>query len=457
MNRERDPLGGIRSNMPGIAWPPVSTGATAALVAFLRQLEHTQWLSPADILARQFRQIGLVAEYANAHSKHFAARLARAGLLPRDLASADGLRRLPLLTRHDIQSAGADLFCDQVPEGHAPLTEHRTSGSTGEPLMTKRTTMGQLGWLAMTMREHLWQQRNFTGRLAAVRANISEYREQEDWGPPASLLFRTGRSAGIPTGTDIVRLYDLLAAFQPDNFLVYPSILDALVRHMTDRKLSLPGVRHIRTIGETLAPNVREEAKAVFNAHLADCYSSQEVGYVAIECPVSGHYHVMAEALFVEILDDAGTPCPPGEIGRVVITDLHNFATPLIRYDIGDYAEAGDACPCGRGLPVLTRVLGRERNLILMPDGSRFWPLTGGRYLREIAPVTQFQMIQHDRERMETRLVVERPLTPAEEAAVIARIQKSLRHAFRIELVYFDGRIPVGRNGKFEEFICKAT
>ena len=99
-------------------------------------------------------------------------------------------------------------------------------------------------------------------------------------------------------------------------------------------------------------------------------YSSQEVGYIALECPTGESYHVQAENVLVEVLDDQDRPCSPGDVGRVVVTALHNFATPLLRYDIGDYAEVGAPCPCGRGLPALRRIMGRQRNMALLPTAA---------------------------------------------------------------------------------------
>lgn len=448
----------MRSDVAGIAWPPVSVGPRAVLATIMRELEATQWLPPEAIGARQFEQLLILARYAHKHSKFFKARLARARLKFDDLDGIERLRKLPVLGRRDIQSAGPALFCDVIPESHGAIAESRTSGSTGEPVVVKRTAINQLDWLAMTMREHVWQARDFSGRLAAVRANISAHKSLPDWGPPASALFKTGPSIGIPITTDIQRQFALLAEFAPDNILIYPSILDALIQHCLANKVSLPSLKHIRTIGETLSPRVREDAKRVFTARLSDCYSSQEVGYIALECPQSGLYHVMAETMIVEVVREDGTPCGEGEVGRVVVTDLHNFATPLIRYIIGDYAEVGGACPCGRGLPTLARILGRERNLILMPDGSRHWPLTGGRHLRDELPqIQQYQLVQLDREHMEARFVTAKPLTAAEEEFVRERIQKSLGHPFEIAFTYFEGKIPVGKNGKFEEFVSRAT
>jgi phenylacetate-CoA ligase len=444
----------FRSDVPGIAWPSVLQGLAATLAALSRQFDDTQWLDPAALAALQFRQLGHVVAHCDRHSPHFHDRLRSAGLNPHDLLSPEGLRRLPVLTRRELQTA-EHVFCAEVPAGHAPIAEARTSGSTGEPVVVRRTSINQLDWLAVTLREHLWHKRDFRGRLCAIRANISAPGRLADWGPPASLLFDTGPSLGIPISTDIASQVRLIAEFAPDNLLVYPNNLKAIMQECAARGISLPGLRHIRSVGETLSAQLREEAAAFFHARVADCYSSQEVGYLACECPDAALYHVMAETVIVEILDETGAPCPEGQIGRVVVTDLHNFATPLIRYDTGDYAEPGPHCPCGRGLPTLKRILGRERNLVLLPDGTRHWPLVGYARYREIAPVHQFQLVQEDRETVTVRLVTGRPLSTAEEDALRAHIRESLGHPFTLRFAYFDGKIPSGPTGKFEEFICK--
>lgn len=190
---------------------------------------------------------------------------------------------------------------------------------------------------------------------------------------------------------------------------------------------------------------------------VADLYSSQEVGNIALQCPEGEGYHVMAESVLVEVLDDQGAPCSDGQVGRVVISDLHNFATPLIRYDIGDMAEPGGRCACGRGLPTLRRILGRERNLLLLPDGSRHWPLVGFARFREVAPIQQYQMVQHSRSAVEVRLVCERPLTQDEETRLGDVIRGALGYPFDLDFIYFAGELPRSPGGKFEEFVCKAT
>lgn len=456
MRNDPGPICIMRSAVPGIQWPPLATGEGATLAALTRELEQSQWLPAEAVIEAQHRQLAKTAAHAALHSPYFRRRIDDAGLRPQQLRSLEDLRRLPVMRRRDVQAAGETLFCEQVPRAHAPVTQARTSGSSGEPVTIRRTAVSQLMWMAMTMREHLWQRRDFRGRLAAIRANLrGEKLNRPDWGPPASLLFATGTSHGCAITMDVARQFDWLLATDPDYLLIYPTNLAALLDQFERRGQRLARLRQIRTMGETLNPDVRAAAQRVLGAGIADTYSSEEVGIIALQCPASGLYHTMAESLIVEVLGGQDEPCGPGEVGRVVVTDLHNFATPLIRYEIGDYCEATDACPCGRGLPALRRISGRSRNMVRLPDGRAFWPLVGFARYRDIAPIRQYQLVQRDLETIEVRLVTDSPLTAEQEQKLRELIHKSLGFAFQLRFANFVGQIPRGPGGKFEEFVCE--
>lgn len=442
------------SSVSHVAWPPIGRGPSAALESLARQLEDTQWLAPPAIEAGQFHQLRLLAEHAVRHSPHFARRMAAAGLRPDDLSMPQRLRDVPLLGRRDLQAKVADVNCAEVPDDHAPVTEYRTSGSTGEPVVVKRTRINALFWAAATLREYFWHERDFSLRYSAIRAYLPRYGVSDDWGPPASLLFKTGRSQVINMGADVGQQARWLEEFDPHVLIVYPSLLDGILQYCRKHGTRLPSLRFVRSVGETLADRLRTETRSLFSARVVDNYSSQEVGIIAVQCPDSALYHLVSESLIVEVLDTAGKPCAPGVVGRVVITDLHNFATPLVRYDIGDYAEVGPPCSCGRGLPTLRRVVGRERNLILMPDGTRHWPAVGFAGFRDVAPVIQYQFIQDARESIEVRLVTEAPLTGEQEEALRAIMLEALGFPFTLRFSYFPDRLP-GSGGKFEEFVCR--
>ena len=360
------------------------------------------------------------------------------------------------MRRRDLQSAGEAIFCTQIPRAHAPVAESSTSGSSGEPVVVKRTAVSRLMWLALTLREHLWQRRDFRGRLAIIRNPLqAEQMDWPTWGPPASLLFETGSSHGLALTAGVDRQIEWLQSIDPDYLLVYPSNLAALLGQFEQRGLKLPRLRQIRTINETLTPDVRVAARRVLGADIADTYSSAEAGVIAIQCPDSALYHVMGESLVVELLDEQDEACMPGQVGRVVVTDLHNFATPLIRYDLGDYAEMADACPCGRGLPALKRIAGRRRNMVRLPDGRALWPAIGGLSYSEIAPIRQFQFVQHELEAIEVRLVSDASLTAEQERRIGDLIREALDFPFKLQFTYFPKQIPRGPGGKFEEFVCQ--
>jgi len=209
----------------------------------------------------------------------------------------------------------------------------------------------------------------------------------------------------------------------------------------------------LRTIAESLPADLRERAQVVWGVPVVDAYSSSELGYIALQCPRHPHYHVQAENLLVEILDDRGQPAFPGEAGRVVATTLHNFATPLIRYWSGDYAMAGAACPCGRGLPVLERVMGRVRNMLRLPDGTRRWPSFLSKYWAGVGPIRQVQLVQHAVDHLEVRAVIDRDFTADETATLQAVFAKTLQFPYRIEVSRV-ARIERGAGNKYEEFLC---
>jgi phenylacetate-CoA ligase len=443
-----DRLGGMQGDVPGALWPTVFSTRRSSLVALLHELDRTQWLSPGVIEAGQLRQLRHLAAHFEAHVPRFRARLAAAGLSAADLDTRARLSALPPLGRRELQQDPDSLYSPVLPEGHAPRQLFQTSGSTGEPVRVVKTALNQLFWTALTLRYHLWHEPDFSGRLCAIRALARRAGEANSWGPPFSDLLPTGPSLIIDNKTDVAEQIDRLLRFRPDSLIIYPTNLAAMMKRVD----AIPGLKRVRTIGETLAPALRAEAEARLGVTVRDCYSSEEAGYLALECPMGGLYHIMSESLLVEVVDEAGAPVGAGEVGRVLVTDLHNYATPLIRYAIGDHAEMGPPCPCGRGLPTFRRILGRTRNMVRRPDGSTYWPITGFKKFRDLAPIVQYQLVQDSLSCIEVRLVVEQPLTPEQEARVAAHICDFLGWPFATRFRYFDEHIPTGPNGKFEEF-----
>ncbi|OQY69874.1 MAG: hypothetical protein B6D47_08425, partial [Rhodocyclaceae bacterium UTPRO2] len=434
----------------GIGWPGIPADPGAHLAALLFQLERSQWLAAERLRECQLDQLRHLLRHARATVSHYAGFLRDIDV---DRLDWNAFEALPRLSRKALQDNFASLRSSAVPPGHGAVVEGQSSGSTGMPVRFLQTGAAQLFWNALTLREHLWQERDFSGKLAAIRIKVQEGR-WPDWGLPAAALFRTGPGATLNVRTDVERQLDWLVREDPDYLITHASNLLALAQTSLARGVQLPRLRQARSYSEALRPDLREAVRAAWGVGVADAYSCEEAGYIALQCPLHEHYHVQAENLIVEILDEAGRPCGPGETGRVVLTPLHNFAMPLIRYEIGDYAEVGNPCDCGRGLPVISRIHGRRRNMIVLPDGRRHWPSFPSASWLSVAPVRQFQIIQHDPAVLEVAYVMERALTEDEKQRLEAAFSEGLGHRFifrwnRVEAIVR------GEGGKHEDFISR--
>lgn len=428
--------------------------SSAELMGLLDDQRRSERLPRAELGTRQRALLLDLVRHSATHSPHFAARMKAAGRDPSEIAEEGGLAALPPLTRKELVRAGDALFCSFCPPSHGAINSTSTSGSTGEPVTVRRTERCRLYWRAYTLREHLWHDRDFSGRLAVVRATITEPIEAADWGIPCNLLFHTGPGSAMPPSRSVEEICAWLAGFDPDHLLMLPSVLAAVVARLAQTGQKLNRLKSVRTISETVSAEIREATSRVLGLPIRDSYTSQEGGVMATQCP-EGSYHV-SETMLLEVLNEAGEPCRAGEIGRIVVTDLVNFATPLIRYEIGDYAEVGAPCACGRGLPVIRRFLGRERNLVLLPDGSRHWPMVGFHRWGEVYTVRQFQFVQLDHTTILARMSAAGRPDPAQEARLTAIIQEALRHPFDIRYEWHETPLPRGPGGKFEEFVCRA-
>ena len=195
------------------------------------------------------------------------------------------------------------------------------------------------------------------------------------------------------------RLDELLSkmdSFKPDSIVGFTTSIEIAARHAIERTWRPHGNLSSIIVGaETLTSLQRELIEEAFGCKVYESYGSREFMLMAMECEAHTGLHVSMENLLVEIAGPGG-PCPPGESGKVLITDLHNFATAFIRYENGDMARWSrqSSCPCGRNLPLLESIDGRTLDIIRGLDGR---PLTGSFFphlFKEYPEVRQFQAVQ---------------------------------------------------------------
>ena len=457
----------LRSQVAGIEWPPVLSGIAAELLALQRSFDATQWWPGERLRAAQFAQLRHLAGHAIAQVPFMAARLAAAGIRSPGELTEETWRRVPVLTRAEVQREAAALRAPSPPPSHGEVKEFATGGSTGVPVRVYKTAVDALFWNAALVREELWHRPDPGGTIARLRSfpghftpeQIAQVRSPEgliypDWGAPHSFLWRTGRTGLIdysrPAAEQVAFVQRLGAQYIQTN----PSNLNLFLHHCREHGIHIPTLHSVWTLSEVVDPALRRLCRDVLGVPIIDNYSSAETGYLALQCPEHEHLHVQAETVLLEVVGADGQPCRAGETGRVLVTPLHNFAMPLLRYEIGDEAEVGAPCPCGRGLPVLTRILGRVMDHLTLPDGRKRRTDFRQYEFSSIRAIHEYQLVQRALDRIEFRMVVSRPLTPAEEAEVRRLALLEFGEAFAIELTYH-AALPRTAAGKLRPFLSE--
>ncbi len=362
----------------------------AAIQSALERLERA---SATEVALTQLSALERIVRHARETTSFYADRLAPlfvgGEFTPQHWAS------VPILTRQEAQDNSAAIRSTRLPDG-TEAREGETSGSTGTPLKFAWSTLSSISTRAVVERMTVWHGLDPAASLAEIRsfppgyANFPGQRVGQSWSfrSPAASYYR------LSVTTPVARQLAWLKLVGVGYLLTYPTMLRELAEACLAENADL-GFDAVLTVGEVLTPEIRELCRAAFGARAIDSYGCQEMGKVAVECEVSGHYHVCASNVLLEVLDDDGRQVPPGESGRIVLTSLYNYAMPFIRYEIGDFGRLGGPCPCGRSLPVLTEILGRRRNMITLPDGNRLW--LPGRALAALAahvPMKRMRLVQ---------------------------------------------------------------
>jgi phenylacetate-CoA ligase len=320
--------------------------------------------------------------------------------------------QVPILDRHDAAMQTVRMRVPQLPESYGDVHEISTSGTAELPL--RFTTNGLVslagnGALTLLCR---WHGINTARPLATIKLYaddevppIPDGIHVKGWSradPDADVY---GLDMREPISRQLTWLEDRKATY----LATTPSHAMALAFQAGSERGRKLGLEFVFSMAETVLPRAREVVRDLFGAKLLAIYSCQEIGFIGIECPVSGQYHVLMDNALVEILRPDGTPVPPGETGRVVVTGLYNYATPFIRYALGDVATAAAGpCACGRTLPLIAQVEGRTRAEFIFRDGTRMWPRgTHSEAIRAFVPYREFQMVQADYDVIEFRYIPE--------------------------------------------------
>ncbi len=423
---------------------------------FLNSLEHSQWLSPAQLRAQQTQKLRSLLEYCSQHVPYYKEVLRDVNIHAGGEHLWDEFRKIPLLektvinkNRETLKSEAAD------PQDFMPNT---TGGSTGSPLQFYGDRNSADFTNALTLRNTRWtgwdlgdKQAYVWGSTADISMTDNIYAKIRN-----ALVHRKLYLSAYSMEETNIREYILrINRFKPALVTGYVTALCLLAEYSKNRNLPIRSPRGIIAAAETLHKDQRDLIESAFGCRVFNRYGCREVGNIAQECAEQDGLHINTEHVVVEIVSETGQPCPPGVAGEIVITDLDNHAFPFIRYRMEDLGTLSNrTCRCSRGLLMLEAVQGRIWDVIVGANGSR---LVGSLWIfKGISGIIQFQVIQEEAGELILKLVKDDSFTDSEMRKVMARIKEKCGEEMKADIRIVED-IPLTPSGKRKFIISKVS
>jgi len=325
--------------------------------------------------------------------------------------------------------------------------EFGTSGSTGRPLsvfMTKEERdLCAAAWARGCMDAGL----KWTDKRVHVHSSSRDHPSKKYWFQRLGIMSK-----------EYISLYDreedafeILAQGNIDILSSQPSVLKMLAEYLGRREDSRLHPRLIFSISALLDAPTRRQVEDFFQAPVFDFYGMREAGLIAWQCQPCYGFHLNVDNQLVEFVR-RGKRVPPGMRGKIIVTSLHSYSMPFIRYDTEDVGILSrKRCPCGRGLPLLERLEGRCNDFVSLPDG-RVLPPVFIEFMRNLKGIRQYRIVQEKTDEFIVYLVLQANPPPDLAESVKNGIKARIGEAVSIRLRIVD-EIPRDRSGKLRSVI----
>jgi phenylacetate-CoA ligase len=358
-----------------------------------RELERSQWLSPAQLAHRQVGRLQAFLCDIGEKVPYYRDLFARLEFNPEAIHSIADLQKLPLMGKSDIR-ANMDSMTAVDATG---LQRFNTGGSSGEPLIFLLGNERVSHDVAAKRRATRWWGVDIGDPEIVVWGSPIELNAQDRMRLFRDKLFRTRLlSAFEMSEKNLDSFVASIRRARPKMLFGYPSSLAHIAKHAEDRGITMNdlGIRVAFVTSERLYDHQRQQIERTFACRVANGYGGRDAGFIAHECP-EGSLHITAEDIIVEILRPDGSIAPAGESGEIVVTHMATRDFPFVRYKTGDIGAINDKpCRCNRGLPVLKELQGRTTDFLVAMDGTVMHGLALIYVLRDLKGVKEFKIIQ---------------------------------------------------------------
>lgn len=435
-----------------LLYPVYETGLRRRrTLGYLAEYERNQWLSGDEIAELQWRKLSRLIAHCWREVPYYRDSWGSVGVSgPTDIRGPGDYARLPKLTKQDVREHFESLKAVSFRGRRLYKT---TGGSTGEPLKIGYTRESYERRNAVMHRGYAW-----AGAPLGVRALYFWGQATAD----ASLKQRIMHAAFNRRVVDVFamkddelgRYVDAMDEYRPQVVVSYVAPVVRIAGWMlANGRKPARAPNAVLCAAEPLRRHQRETIEAAFGCPVFDTYGCREVMLIGSECEARDGLHVNADHLCVE-LGESVSAGDGRERREVLLTDLHNYGMPLMRYANGDLAsERQGACSCGRGLPRLASVDGRSMDALRTPQGHFV-----GEYLEYLVfgtpGIRRFQATQERLDRIEVALVRGDGFDESSLDAIRQRMREAFGDGVALDFSFTD-EIPLTPTGKLRVAISK--
>ncbi len=412
----------------------------------LRELETTQYRSRDELNELQLRLLRRLLQHAYADCPFYRARFDSAGMSPDDITTFGDFSRLPILSKEEIQGHYREMISTRV--SIDALIPDKTGGSTGSPLVFYYDRERLDSRHAATLRHNRWAGWDIGDKVALLWGAVRDIPKEQSFKDIVrrNLLERSMiLDASSITTADMDSFALALARFRPKIILAYANTMGLFADFVLSEGISDIRPAGIVTSAEVLTDETREKIERAFQCKVFNRYGCREFAIIASECERHRGMHINAENLYVECVETGSD-----DSGDILVTDLRNFAMPLIRYRIGDKGMLSDSdCDCGRGLPLLEKVVGRETDFIHTPEGKLVSGVAIATFvITNIPGIAQVQMIQNSIDSVVVKVIENGDSSVTTLSTLEAKLRELLGDGIKLSFERVSS-IPVASSGKY--------
>ena len=366
---------------------------------YFAQLKKHQWLKERDLIKIQEKKLRALIKHAYENVPYYHHLFDSVGIKPQNIQRLKDLQKIPILSKINIRKN----YPDKIITKGTDITKCHTvstTGSTGIPLKVA---------FSSKMYDYTQALYLFTFTECGLRLTdklVGIYHRDYRRSFLKVLLNKMGflKWENIPILNPVEYVLESLKHSEPDVISTYPSMLTLLSKEIRKQNISGINPRLILAGGETLTLNSENEISETFSSKIFRTYGAEEFSILAFECKKKMGYHIISDAIIIEVVKD-DRYVSEGEEGEIIVTGLINYTMPLIRYKLGDIGTITyKKCDCGRGYPLIKSIEGRTDDFLILPSGRKISPRVIN-VIEDIPGVLRYKTIQESKNKIIVNLI----------------------------------------------------